>query len=172
MSVNNIFNKLRPYRILVLVLIVPLSALIGIFFLTAINTQTLSNPPLAAPLKQTTVTITTADGKEIKIDAEVADTDTSRIEGLMNRDSLPDNAGMLFIFDQESTLSFWMKNTLIPLDIIFADRNGVINTIYQNTLPNSSVPHYVSSAPSLFALEVNGGLTQTENISVGDVIDF
>jgi uncharacterized protein len=70
-----------------------------------------------------------------KFIVEIADTPEGQSYGLMYRTELEENRGMLFIFDQERQLSFWMKNTFIPLDIIFIDSDGTINTIHENTKP-------------------------------------
>ena len=73
-------------------------------------------------------------GKPIQYHVEVAKTDEEQAMGLMNRLDLKNNSGMLFLFDNEKKASFWMKNTFIPLDIIFINKNGSINRIYKNCL--------------------------------------
>ena len=80
-------------------------------------------------------------GKPIQYHVEVAKTNEEQAEGLMYRLELKKNGGMLFLFNNEKKASFWMKNTLIPLDIIFINKNGSINKIYKNCeliLGNSS----------------------------------
>lgn len=113
-----------------------------------------------------------AGGKAIsKIDIEKAETEVERQMGLMFRKSMPEDQGMLFVFEANEPQAFWMRNTYIPLDIIFVDENGVINTIHENakTLNDTSLP---SSAPSKFVVEVNGGYAQRHGIKVGDKINW
>jgi uncharacterized protein len=101
---------------------------------------------------------------------EVADTEPVRETGLMNRDSMPANHGMLFVFDDEIAREFWMKNTRIPLDILFVDSNGKIVSIKSmkpydlNTTP--------SDAPARFAIELNKGAADSAGIQVGDQLNI
>jgi uncharacterized membrane protein (UPF0127 family) len=103
------------------------------------------------------------------IDVELATTPTEMTIGLMNRTSLPENMGMLFIFDEESTYKLWMKNTLIPLDMIWLDEKGKIIYIERNAQP-CYVPTCSAFGPgssSKYALEVNGGYTERHKIYLG-----
>jgi len=109
--------------------------------------------------------------KIIKIDIEIADNDYERTRGLMYRRSLPDNSGMLFIFERSGTLSFWMRNTYIPLDIIFVDKNRQIVTIQKNTKP-LSYAQIPSKRNAKYAVEVNGGFSDRHGIVIGDYITF
>ena len=93
-------------------------------------------------------------GGEIRLNVEVAATERAREKGLMYRTSLPENSGMLFVFEKERRLSFWMKNTYIPLDIAFIDSGGVITDILQMQPLDTSVL-YNSSTEVRYALEVN-----------------
>ncbi|MCX9083353.1 MAG: DUF192 domain-containing protein [Candidatus Methanoperedens sp.] len=105
------------------------------------------------------------------IDVELATTPGEMTIGLMNRTSLPENRGMLFIFDEESSHKFWMKNTLIPLDIIWLDNNEKIIFIERNTQP-CYIPVCSTFGPesgSKYALEVNGGFAEKNKIEVGDI---
>ena len=106
-----------------------------------------------------------------KIDIEIADTDYERQLGLMKRVSMEENQGMLFIFPNDTMQSFWMRNTLIPLDMIFINSNKKIVTIHKNTkiLSDQSYP---SSAPAKYVLEVNAGFTDKYNVFVGDVLEW
>ncbi len=101
---------------------------------------------------------------------EVAETETERAIGLMYRDSMPKDCGMLFIFPQEDLLSFWMKNTYIPLSIAFVDVTGLIIDI-QDMEP-LSLDSVISNGFALYALEVNQGWFRQNNIKVGDRIQF
>ena len=107
----------------------------------------------------------------IKIEIEIADTRDKIENGLMYRRSLPDKAGLLFVYKQSKPLFFWMKNTYIPLDIIFADENMQIVTIYKNTKPLSEdlIPSY---RDSMYAIEVNAGFCDKYGIKTGDYINF
>jgi uncharacterized membrane protein (UPF0127 family) len=106
-----------------------------------------------------------------RIDVEVASTHAERMKGLMYRSSMDYDKGMLFLFEKEEVQSFWMKNTILPLDIIFIDSRGVINTIYTNTTPYSekSLP---SKKPSRYVVEVNGGYCKNHGIKEGDLIEY
>jgi len=101
---------------------------------------------------------------------EVAVTEEERALGLMYREFLPENGGMLFIFEDEDYLSFWMKNTMIPLSIAFINSDGVIVDI-QDMEPYTTTPH-VSKKPAQFALEVNQGWFKKHGVKVGDRVKF
>jgi len=109
--------------------------------------------------------------KSIKINAEIADDYEEKTKGLMFREKLNENEGMLFIFDDEDYQTFWMKNTLIPLDIIFIDKNLEIVDI-KNAVPCKDEPCalYKSSKPAKHVLEVNGNFTAKKDIRIGDRI--
>lgn len=100
------------------------------------------------------------------VTAEVARTDEERGQGLMYRESLGPDAGMLFVFPEQSVRSFWMQDTYIPLDIAFMDREFLIVDIQQME-PMSTTSH-VSRAPATYALEVNQGWFQAHGVRVGD----
>lgn len=105
------------------------------------------------------------------IDIEVADNDQLRARGLMYRRTLPENAGMLFIQSMEEMQSFWMKNTYIPLDILFVNRDKEIVTIHANTTPLKEW-NYASTKPAIYVVEVNAGFTNRHGIRTGDRIEF
>lgn len=120
--------------------------------------------------KEGELTITDSLGNsKIKIELEIADTEYERQLGLMNRNTMDENQGMLFLFQSERFQSFWMRNTLIPLDILFINKNREIVTIHKNTKVLST-QSYPSSAPAIFVLEVKGGFTERQNIQEGDKI--
>lgn len=106
-----------------------------------------------------------------KIDVEIAENDEERMQGLMYRKSMDDSRGMLFIFQEEEPQSFWMKNTIIPLDIIYVNSKKEIIKIYRSTVPFSekSLP---SEKPAKYVVEVAGGYTDRYGIKEGDKIDF
>ncbi|WP_066226157.1 DUF192 domain-containing protein [Formosa haliotis] len=105
------------------------------------------------------------------LDIEIADTEYARETGLMYRSTMKDNRGMLFIFPDEAPRSFYMKNTQIPLDIIYLATNKTIVSIGKNAKPmdESSV---FSEKPAMYVLEVNGGLADKWNLKVGDSIAY
>lgn len=120
--------------------------------------------------KEGELTFTDSLGNEIiKIDIEIADNDYERELGLMNRKSMEENQGMLFIFPIERYQSFWMMNTLFSLDMIFVNSNRDIVTIHKNTTPLSS-QSYRSSQPAIYVVEVIAGFTDKYNIKEGDKI--
>ncbi len=106
-----------------------------------------------------------------KIDIELAENDEERMQGLMYRRSMDDTKGMLFIFEQEENQSFWMKNTVIPLDIMYVNSKMEIVKIFKNTIPFSekSLP---SEKPAIYVVEVNGGYCDKYGIKEGDIIRF
>ena len=99
---------------------------------------------------------------------EVADTPKKQQLGLMHRKTMPQDHGMLFVFEDERDRYFWMKNTLIPLDIVYADAKGkVISIKPMKPLDESSVP---SDGPAKYAVEVNQGAAKRAGVAVGDVL--
>ena len=105
------------------------------------------------------------------IDIEIADNDQKTAQGLMYRSSMSENAGMLFFMDSERIQGFWMKNTYIPLDMIFVNSKKEIVTIHANTTPMKQ-SSYFSTKPALYVVEVNAGFCHKNNIKEGDIIDF
>jgi len=105
------------------------------------------------------------------IDIEVADDDAEREQGLMYRDSMPENAGMLFLMGTEELQAFWMKNTIIPLDIMFVNSERRIVSINRNCKPYS-LDQVPSGKPAIFVVEVNGGYAEKLGLKVGDLISF
>ncbi len=106
-----------------------------------------------------------------RIAIEVADNEQEREQGLMNRSQMADSAGMLFIFKEAKPRSFWMKNTKIPLDIMYIGTDKEIVMIYKSVMPYStqSIPSYKEAQ---YVVEVNGGYTTTHNIKEGDHVSF
>ncbi|MBY6055953.1 DUF192 domain-containing protein [Leisingera daeponensis] len=97
---------------------------------------------------------------------EIADDEQERARGLMFRDSMPSGAGMLFVYEHPQPAAFWMKNTLIPLDIIFVDELGQVTSVHQNAKPGDLTP--IPGGDHVYAvLEINGGLAGRYGISAG-----
>jgi len=115
------------------------------------------------------------DGKEIgKVSLEVADNDSARRKGLMFRKNLEKDQGMLFVFEDEAARSFWMKNTYIPLDIIFVDSNmSIVNIEEAYPQPNVSdrnLEIYRSEAPAKYVIELNQGYSENISLEKGDKV--
>jgi uncharacterized membrane protein (UPF0127 family) len=107
----------------------------------------------------------------LAVNAELATTPETRTRGLMERPSLPADQGMLFIFEVAQPLSFWMFNTLVPLDIIFADAERRVTSISAAVppcQPPSRCPTYSSHGLAQFVLEVNAGTVAKAGITIGD----
>ncbi|WP_317048191.1 DUF192 domain-containing protein [Flavivirga eckloniae] len=111
------------------------------------------------------------DSTQIKLDIEIADTDFDIQTGLMYRNSMDKNRGMLFVFEDERERFFYMKNTKIPLDLIYINEKKNIVSFQKNAKPfdESSLP---STFPAKYVLEINAGLVDTWGISVGDSISY
>lgn len=104
-----------------------------------------------------------------RFSVELADTDATRSRGLMFRDRMATSAGMLFVYDRPARAVFWMKNTLIPLDMIFADATGVVQRVHENAVPHDETP-IDGGAGVLAVLEINGGLARRLGIGPGTVM--
>jgi uncharacterized protein len=127
---------------------------------------TVSEESTASGLR--TVTIESSNGDKVEVRVEIADDTPEQMRGLMYRTALAEDRGMLFVFDEEQELSFWMKNTLIPLSIAFVDSEGRIVDIQDMKPLDDDPPHYVSAEPARYALEVNRGFFEERGIKVGD----
>jgi uncharacterized membrane protein (UPF0127 family) len=105
-----------------------------------------------------------------RFSVEIADTQETQRLGLMFRDSMPADHGMLFIFPNEAPRSFWMKNTRIPLDIMYFDKELKLVSLSADTPPCkvSRCPSYPSIAPAKYVLELNAGLAASLGVAVGD----
>jgi len=103
---------------------------------------------------------------QVKFNVEIADTNETRALGLMNRKSLPQFSGMVFVYDTPQHARFWMKNTLIPLDMIFMDATGTVIAINKMAVPES-LDIIDGGTGVLSVLEINGGLADTLGITVG-----
>jgi uncharacterized membrane protein (UPF0127 family) len=100
---------------------------------------------------------------------EIAATPAEKARGLMHRAEMPRGAGMLFVYDRPQSVSFWMKNTLIPLDMIFADARGVVRHVHHNAIPGDLTP--IPGGDDILAvLEINGGLARRYGIEAGTVL--
>ena len=97
---------------------------------------------------------------------ELADEPAERAQGLMNRESMPRSSGMLFVYEAPQRATFWMKNTLIPLDMIFLDETGTVTRIHENAIPLDETT--IDGGPGVQAvLEINGGLSRAIGVDIG-----
>jgi uncharacterized membrane protein (UPF0127 family) len=135
---------------------------------SASNAVELGRSP--AGLEQVPLTISSG-AKTHRFTVELARTEEEQATGLMNRSSLAPDRGMIFPFDPPRDASFWMKNTLIPLDMIFIRADGTIANIEANTVPMSLQPVY-SDGPVAAVLEIAGGRSAELGIKAGDKVKW
>ena len=153
------------------------SLLLGIVFIgvsckeTKKNTKVLTKEITFTPEGNLQLKKATTDSVLATLEIEIADDDYQTQTGLMYRKSMKENRGMLFIFKEEKPHSFYMKNTEIPLDIIFINSQKKIVSIQKNAKPfdKTSLP---SKGPAQYVLEVNAGLSDRWNLKAGDKIEF
>ncbi len=117
------------------------------------------------------VTFRPAGRPAVRVLAELAVTPRTREVGLMYRGELAPNRGMLFVFPREEIQVFWMKNTLIPLDMIFLDRHKVVVGVVANAKPLTLTPRRVNR-PSAYVVEVNAGFAAAHGIRPGTKAEF
>lgn len=113
------------------------------------------------------------------LDVEIASTEKEREMGLMYRNSLPQGHGVLFVFDSPGFYPFWMKNTSIPLDIMWMNTKGRIIDIRKNVMPcvefditQKNCPYYTPIEKAKYVLEVNSGWIEKNGVSLGTFVDF
>ncbi len=106
------------------------------------------------------------DWGQARFSVEVADTEAERARGLMNRPAMATSAGMLFVYQRTGRVAFWMRNTLIPLDMLFADERGVVTRIHSNATPLDETPIPGGDAIR-YVVEINGGLARAMGITEG-----
>jgi uncharacterized membrane protein (UPF0127 family) len=129
----------------------------------------LAAPVAAQPITyaKDTVTIETASGQKHRFNVELATTPPQIAQGLMFRRQMAPDSGMLFIFERPDPATFWMKNTYIPLDMIFIGPDGRILNIAERTIPLTETP-VPAAGPTRAVLEVNGGTSSRLGIKPGD----
>lgn len=116
-----------------------------------------------------TATLFTQSGMH-RISVEIADTDETRMTGLMNRAEMPDDHGMLFDFKETRPVSMWMRNTLIPLDMLFLREDGTVARVARNARPFDLTP-IPSGEPVRYVLELNGGKAADLGVAEGDRLE-
>jgi uncharacterized membrane protein (UPF0127 family) len=128
------------------------------------------NTPEPAKLPQPRVRLSTPRG-DVLVNVEVVATKPLIEKGLMFRQHLPPDAGMLFFMGEEKVQTFWMHNTLIPLDMIFINKDMTVAGVVQDAKPKTDTLRQVD-APSLYVLEVNGGYTASHGVIAGASVQF
>ena len=134
-----------------------------------LDTVTAQGRPLAQDFPPDSLVIDTSEFTCEHFEIFVASEQNAQARGLMFVREMPDDVGMLFIHPSERMISMWMKNTLIPLDMVFMDRSGFVIHIAENTVPGS-LDSISSTQPALAVLEINGGLAARLGIRVGDLV--
>lgn len=152
---------------------VDLSPLMRLFLFISLILMLLVQPsrssePMMIVRDPSPLEISTSSGPAI-FDLEIANTDVERASGLMFRTNFPENRAMLFDFQMARPVGMWMKNTPLPLDMMFVEDNGRIVYIFENTVPQS-LSVVGSSTPVRYVLEINAGLVKSKNIRIGDVL--
>lgn len=156
--------------------LLPLLLLTGsLFFVSCSDDTSDSTSPSASEpsfRKDGTLTFVQSDGTPVRtIDVEIAETDAARARGLMHRRSLGYDRGMLFIMEETSRTGFWMKNTPLPLDIMFLDPDSSIINIVENTTPFST-KNIKPEAPKRYVVEVRAGFSNRFNIEPGMTVQW
>jgi uncharacterized membrane protein (UPF0127 family) len=134
------------------------------FYLCSISILTQAKEPELENLL-----ITNSDGATVTYNIEIARTSVQMKRGLMFRDYMPENQGMLFIYRPERAATMWMKNTILSLDILFIDKNGVIVNFTEKTTPYS-LSTISSGQPISAVLELNAGQIQLNQFAIGDQV--
>lgn len=115
------------------------------------------------------ITTVRGDFGEARFSIELADEPDERAQGLMFVESMPRFSGMLFVYERPQTANFWMRNTLIPLDMLFVGETGEIKNIHVNAIPLDETP--ISGGDNVsHVLEINGGMVDLLGIEVGDTL--
>jgi len=109
------------------------------------------------------------DWGQARFSVEIADTAETRARGLMFRETMPRSAGMLFLYDNPGPAVFWMRNTLIPLDMIFIEADGRVATVHDRAVPLDETPIF-GGQQILAVLEINGGMAEAMGITVDSVV--
>jgi len=159
-------NKKNKWGIPILLMFVGLIVLLIVFsdvFVT--NTENVTNEQLVV------VTFFPANSTSVVMTCEVASSHEERLMGLMFREELPVDEGMLFVYEYPHKVSFWMKNTFMPLDIIFLNESGTVINVEEADVeidvPDDNLRSYCSAGPVLWVVEVNQGLCNLYGIDVG-----
>ena len=124
---------------------------------------------VGAECREDAVQLRNAEGGIAQFSVEIADDPGERAKGLMFRETMPRSAGMLFRYESPQHAAFWMKNTLIPLDMLFANAQGVITAVHSNAIPQDETS-IDGGEGVVFVLEINGGLAKPLGLLPGTVL--
>lgn len=149
----------RIHKVILAICLVLVMLVISAIVFIAIKTQ---------PNKDTTMACFTKQYKCFR--SEVADTAAERTLGLMFRKEIPEDKGMLFRYDEPGIYSFWMKNTYIPLDMIWINNHDVVHIEHASPCLEGECRLYTPKYPADYVLEINSGLAEKYNITVGDKV--
>lgn len=151
------FRNIRPYSM----------ALVFFLLLVPVGSA-LSQEAMVLPVDPTPLVVQTGEA-DAKFSVEVADDSGERSRGLMFRKEMAADHGMLFVFQMQQPLAFWMKNTVLPLDLVFIDENGKVRAVLPGT-PFSEAP-ISPGEPVKYVLELNQGTAKRLGIDPGDQVD-
>lgn len=144
---------------------VPRGLLFLFLFLVALAAQPAALAAQSGACRDDVVTLR-GDWGQARFSVEIADTEATRARGLMFRESMPRGAGMLFIYDHPQVVAFWMRNTLIPLDMIFMEADGRVAHVHHEAVPLDETPIWGGNRIQ-YVLEINGGLARQFGIAPG-----
>jgi uncharacterized membrane protein (UPF0127 family) len=130
-----------------------------------------SGAPSSPTASRPVIEVVTASGARHPVRVELAVSEAAQRRGLMQRRHLGADEGMLFVFPVEARQSFWMHDTLLPLDMLFTRADGTVAGIVANAAPLTDTPRGVQ-APSRYVLEVNGGWCERHGVAAGDRLDL
>jgi uncharacterized membrane protein (UPF0127 family) len=149
-----------------------LARLLPALLLAACAARPAAEPaPARAPAPTPRVIVETAAGAQLPVTVELARTDEERARGLMHRRELAPEAGMLFLFSENEPRAFWMKNTLLSLDMLFIDDGGRVVGLIERAEPLTTSPRD-PGVPSRYVLEVIGGWAKRHGVRPGDRVRF
>ena len=123
-------------------------------------------------LSDQTITATIKGNDDINLNLQIADSPKEHSQGLMYRHEMPENNGMIFVFDNNDYREFWMKNTYLSLDMAFLDENKQIINIFANTEPLDTEKTYPSTKPARYVIETNAGWFTENDVEEGDYFEF
>jgi uncharacterized protein len=170
MSRNNKLRKHKPRLVALHAIIFLIAAALAFSVpLSILRAGKEQSPSLQYP----SITIKNQLGQLVNVKVEIADEPSEWLTGLMNRDYLAQNSGMLFIYPEQDYRSFWMKNTKIPLDMLFINLDGLIVDVHTaKPCTEEDCPIYTSINPAWMVLEVNAGFADKNRVRVGDSVIF
>ncbi|MES2436662.1 MAG: DUF192 domain-containing protein [Patescibacteria group bacterium] len=156
--------------IFITIMAVGIALCAGLFFLTSYNnSKKLQLETLTANINLPDASFvgTALQVNDIRIPIEIADSDPERIKGLSGRESLPEDTGLLFVFEHPERHGFWMKDMKFSIDMLWLDENLQVITIADSVSPETFPQSFSPSAPAKYVLELNAGFSKEHNIIVG-----